>query len=70
MPRYSARHYEDTARVIRDAANVLEGDTARTAFVLVLTGFANLYREDNPSFDVERFHKAAFGAKATKERPR
>jgi hypothetical protein len=56
MPtRYAKRHYEDTARIIANANTHIPHKYAIHAFA---KEFADLYANDNPRFDRDRFMRA------------
>jgi hypothetical protein len=56
-PKYSKRHYEDTAKILREARQV----GCETDIETIYYQFVDLYTLDNPRFDAKRFHKAVFG---------
>lgn len=63
-PKYSKRHYEETARILREAymnfsdAVEDENSTIHIMFHRIRIDFENLFIKDNPRFDVYRFINA------------
>ena len=51
MSRYSKKHYEDIAAIIKGTN---EGSDYITKFSLV-TNLALMFKQDNPNFDWDRF---------------
>lgn len=64
MPKYSRRHYEDAAailnkHVVRTGPKVSHYDPIEYASVLaIIRDFADLFQQDNPQFDRDRFRMA------------
>jgi len=65
--KYSKRHYEDIAGVLRATRPNLEKDTqrgqreledSRELWLRVRNRFVELFKEDNPRFSEEKFIKA------------
>lgn len=59
-PKYSRRHYEDVAEILKGAYQVTPIKRWSAVEYIQLT-FEDLFRGDNPRFDLERFRKAAEG---------
>ena len=63
MPsKYTDRHYEDTARILKEAREIVPSN--ETTISLAEIGrieerFVDLFTWDNERFDEERFRKAA-----------
>ena len=65
MARYSKRHYEDVAKIIRKQAHpdaVYTYDDVKMGQQMMVetmvNEFVNLFKADNPRFDVDRFTTA------------
>ena len=58
--KYQKRHYEDVARIIREAYEAADRSFLTKAEVVALLAgtFAGTFAADNPLFDRERFLKA------------
>jgi hypothetical protein len=57
MPMFTKRHYEAIAQVLRDADRPADQLPVRMAYVA--TKLADVFANDNPFFDRERFLRAA-----------
>ena len=55
--KYQKRHYEDVARILKSLRD--QERDGPTVIELVCDEFEDLFRWDNPLFDVVRFRKAA-----------
>lgn len=56
--RWQKRHFDVVARVLRESAEALTGDAARTTIALITSKLGSEFIADNPRFDPERFVEA------------
>jgi hypothetical protein len=68
MADFQHRHYAHVAALLASFQHTSEHYSAPDAILMLQSGFADMFKRDNPRFDRDRFMNAAKGNPTNKDR--